>query len=333
MPSVTGPGSPPVAPWRILVTGCAGFIGSHLVEALLDAGHEVIGLDAFVPYYPRAVKEANLTVALANPRFRFHELDLRSDDLAPALDGVDAVVNEAAMAGLPLSWTDLPLYAGCNLLGLGRLLDACREARVGRFLQVSTSSVYGSHAVGDESMPLRPASPYGVTKLAAEHLVLAYRENFGLDASIVRYFSIYGPRQRPDMGYHRFIEAILDGRPIQVFGDGEQSRSSTYVSDCVRGTILALDGGTPGEVFNIGGGDVITVNEVIATLEQVLGRRAVVEHVPPRAGDQRHTAADTTRARERFGYVPTVAPGDGLRRQARWHLERRAADASDAAVA
>lgn len=310
---------------KVLVTGCAGFIGSHVAEALLEDGHEVVGLDAFIPYYPRAVKEANLATALAHPRFSFWETDLRTGDLAPLLRGVDAVVNEAAMAGLPLSWTDLEVYASCNLLGLGRLLDACVGAGVRRLLQVSTSSVYGTHAVGGEGLPTRPSSPYGVTKLAAEHLAMAYRENFGLDVSVLRYFSIYGPRQRPDMGYHRFIEAILDGQPISVFGDGEQSRSSTYVADCVRGTLQALEGAEPGGVYNLGGGGRVTVNEAIAILEDELGRGARVRHVAPRPGDQRHTAADTTRARERFGYAPTVLPEEGLRRQARWHLERRAA--------
>lgn len=307
------------------MTGCAGFIGSHLSEALLAAGHEVVGLDAFIPYYPRPIKESNLALSLAHSNFRFHEVDLRTGDLRPILDGIDAVVNEAAMAGLPLSWTDLELYTSCNLLALGRLLDASVAAGVARFLQISTSSVYGSHAVGAEDMPNRPASPYGVTKLAAEHLVFAYRENFGLSASVVRYFSIYGPRQRPDMGYHRFIEAILDDQPISVFGDGEQSRSSTYVADCVRGTVEALSGAEPGGIYNLGGGAVVTVNEAIEILGAALDRVPRIEHVSPRPGDQRHTSADSSLARATFGYAPTTLPTEGLLAQARWHVERRAA--------
>lgn len=308
---------------KILVTGCAGFIGSHVSEALLEAGHDVVGIDAFIPYYPREIKQANLAIALAHPSFVFRELDLRTAELDAVVEGVDAVVNEAAMAGLPLSWTDMELYTSCNLLALGRLLDASVAAGVKRFLQISTSSVYGANAVGGENLPIRPTSPYGVTKLAAEHLVLAYLDNFDLPASIVRYFSIYGPRQRPDMGYHRFIEALLDDRTISVFGDGEQSRSSTYVADCVQGTIQALEGAETGGIYNLGGGARVTVNEAIAILAEALDRTPRIEHVAPRPGDQRHTAADSSRARAAFGYVPRTLPAEGLLAQATWHLQRR----------
>ena len=219
---------------RILVTGVAGFVGSHIGERLLTEGHDVVGLDAFTDYYSTAVKERNLAGLLDQPGFTFHRLDLRTDPLGPALDGVEAVIHEAAMPGLPRSWQDFEGYLGCNVLAVARLLEACRAAGVQRFLHASTSSVYGLEAVGDESMPVRPISPYGVTKLAAEHLLQAHVATFGFPAVIVRYFSIFGPRQRPDMAYHRFIEAMLDGRPITVFGDGEQARSNTFVTDAVR---------------------------------------------------------------------------------------------------
>jgi nucleoside-diphosphate-sugar epimerase len=307
----------------VLVTGCAGFVGSHLVDALLDEGHHVIGVDGFIPYYPRSVKEENLAQARTSPRFEFVEADLRNADLRPLVARSDAIVHEAAMAGLVRSWADLELYASCNLLALGRLLDAVVAEGGRRFLQISTSSVYGREAVGDETLPLRPSSPYGVTKLAAEQLVLAYVENHGIPASIVRYFSIYGPRQRPDMGYHLFAEALLDDRPITIYGDGEQSRSNTHVSDAVRGTIEALDGAAVGEVYNIGGGASITVNRAIEVLARAIGTRPRIVHGPPRPGDQRHTAADTRRAREAFGYVPRVDPVAGLIDQARWHQDRR----------
>ena len=309
---------------RILVTGAAGFIGSHLVEALLSTGREVVGLDAFVPYYPRPIKETNVARARANPRFTFHELDLRTDHLAAALDGVEAVIHAAAMPGLPLSWTATDAYIACNILGSYRLLEAVTATgHVERFLHVSTSSVYGTDAVGDESQPTHPASPYGVTKLAAEHLVQAFVEHYGLQATILRYFSVYGPRQRPDMAFHRFIEAMLDDREIVVYGDGEQTRTSTFVADCVTGTIAALEGGAVGEIYNIGGSMRTSVNGVVSLLEGILGRRARVRREAPRIGDQRHTSADITRARRAFAYEPTVSPTEGLEAQVAWHLEQR----------
>jgi UDP-glucuronate 4-epimerase len=309
---------------KILVTGAAGFIGSHLAEALVAGGHAVVGIDCFTDYYPRPLKEANLAPLRLLPDFEFHELDLRRDRIDPCLEGIEAVAHLAAMPGLPRSWTDLDAYAGCNLLATGRLLDACRTTGVARFVQVSTSSVYGTDAVGDETMPTRPVSPYGVTKLAAEHLVQAYVANFGFPASILRYFSIYGPRQRPDMAYRIFIDAMLDGRPITVFGDGGQSRSSTFVTDCVRATMLALQGAEPGENYNIGGGEAITLNEVIAIIARETGSDPVIHREPGRAGDQRHTAADTSKARRAFGYEPLVRPEDGLRAQVAWQRSLRA---------
>jgi nucleoside-diphosphate-sugar epimerase len=308
---------------RILVTGAAGFVGSHLAEALVTAGHDVTGLDAFVDYYPRPVKEANLRGLRSGPRFTFHELDLRSDDLEPALDGVEAIIHAAAMAGLSRSFTDFRTYMDCNLLGTQRLLEAVRLGGVRRFVHISTSSVYGLNAVGDETQATRPISPYGVTKLAAEHLVLSFVDTYGLPATILRYFSIFGPRQRPDMAYHVFTEALLDGRPITVFGDGEQSRSNTFISDAVAGTIGALERGIVGEIYNIGGGWSITVNESIRTLADALGVEPRIRHEAARMGDQRHTAADTTKAREAFGFAPTVRPEDGLRAQAAWQRSSR----------
>jgi UDP-glucuronate 4-epimerase len=308
---------------RICVTGAAGFIGSHVAEALVADGHEVTAVDAFIPYYPRSVKETNLEPIAGDPRYRFVELDLRRDPIEPVLDGVDAVVHLAAMAGLPRSWTDFELYASCNLLAVERLLVAIRHAGIPRLIHVSTSSVYGRDAVGDESTPTRPISPYGVTKLAAEHLVLAHVDSFGLNASILRYFSIYGPRQRPDMAYHRFIEALLDGQPLTLFGDGDQTRSSTYVDDCVRGTVQALAGARPGEIYNIGGGETVTVAEAIGILAETLGVRPRIDRRPARLGDQRHTAADTGKAQAAFAYRPRVAPRDGLLLQLAWQTEAR----------
>jgi UDP-glucuronate 4-epimerase len=308
---------------RVLVTGSAGFVGSHLAEALIAGGHDVVGLDAFVEYYPRSMKEANIAGLLADPQFRLVEADLRHADLAPALDGVEAVVHAAAMAGLPRSWTEFQSYMDCNLLGTQRLLDAARDAGIRRFVHISTSSVYGRDAVGNETTPTRPISPYGVTKLAAENLVLAFVESFGFPATILRYFSIFGPRQRPDMAYHIFIEALLDGRPILVFGDGEQSRTNTYVGDAVSATIAAIDGGSIGEIYNIGGGEPITLNDAIKVIGEAVGVTPEIQHGPARVGDQRHTQADTTKARLAFGFRPTIGPAAGLRAQADWQRALR----------
>ncbi|MGH8907545.1 MAG: NAD-dependent epimerase/dehydratase family protein [Egibacteraceae bacterium] len=307
---------------RVLVTGAAGFVGSHLCEALLVEGHQVVGVDSFIPYYPRCLKEANLAVAAAHPGFRFFERDLRTDALDECLEDVDVVVNEAAMPGLARSWADFQTYVGCNLLAVRRLLDACRRVRLRKFLQISTSSVYGLEAVGDETQPTNPVSPYGITKLAAEHLVRAYVHRYDMPASILRYFSIYGPRQRPDMAYRIFIDAIVRNRPITVYGDGLQSRSNTFVADAVRGTVQAIEGSGVGEAYNIGGGEPITLNDALGWIAQCMGRSPVIAHGPRRAGDQRHTMADTSKAQATFGYEPRVSPRSGLRAQIAWQVGR-----------
>ncbi len=308
---------------RIVVTGAAGFIGSTLCEALIDAGHEVVGVDAFIPYYPREVKEANLASLRGAAGFRFHEMDLRTGELEPCVEGADAIIHEAAMAGLMRSWTDLDLYVSCNILATNRLIEAAMQAGVGRFVLASTSSVYGREAVGNEDRPLEPSSPYGITKLACEKLVLAHVAMSAFPATIIRYFSIYGPRQRPDMAYHRFIEAMLDGQPITVYGDGEQTRSNTYVSDAVRGTILALERGEAGGIYNVGGGRTISLNQAIESIAGHLGVTPVIRTEAARPGDQRHTSADISRARTGLGYEPTTDPDDGLGMQVAWHVQRR----------
>jgi nucleoside-diphosphate-sugar epimerase len=311
---------------HVLVTGAAGFIGSHVCEQLISSGHEVSGLDSFVPYYPRAMKERNLSQLMREPRFRFVERDLRTEPLADCLAGVEAVVHEAAMPGLVRSWDDFDLYMTCNISAVKRLLDACLAASVRRFVHVSTSSVYGANAVGDESQPTAPVSPYGVTKLAAEHLVLAYVKEFSFPATILRYFSVYGPRQRPDMAYHIFIKAMMEERPIMLYGDGRQSRSNTYVSDCVRGTLQALESARVGGIYNIGGGSVIELREAVDVIAEVLGVQPKIIFEQRRRGDQLHTSADVTRARNDFGYQPVVVPAEGLRAQVEWQRRQLIAE-------
>jgi UDP-glucuronate 4-epimerase len=317
------PPCPGVAGMRVVVTGAAGFIGSHLSERLLEAGHDVVGVDGFVETYPASVKRRNLVGPMGWPRFHFVEADLRTADLVAVIADADAVVHLAAAAGLMRSWQDFELYETCNILAVHRLLEAIRTTGVQRLVHVSTSSVYGTDAVGDESLPLRPVSPYGVTKLAAEQLIRAYGETYDLPWVVLRYFSIFGPRQRPDMGYHLFAEALLDGRVITVFGDGRQSRSNTYITDCVTGTAAALDGAHDGEVYNIGGGEEIDVLAAIEALADSLDVEPRIEHGPPRPGDQRRTVADCSKAAAHFGYRPSVGAREGLALQAAWHRDRR----------
>ncbi len=303
---------------KCLVTGAAGFVGSHLCEELLRRGHEVAGLDCFVPYYAPAIKERNLAGLLANARFRFHRLDLRSDSLAEAVKDVEVIFHLAAMAGLLKSWTDFEGYWTCNALATRQLLDAAvKVSGLKRFIYVSTSSVYGRFASGDETLPTRPVSPYGVTKLAGEHLCQAYLDTRDLPLVILRYFSIYGPRQRPDMGYHLFIRAALEGKPVVVYGDGQQVRGNTYVDDCVRATIAAADAPV-GEVYNVGGGETASVWDILHRLEKIGGKPIAHRPEPARPGDQRYTFADTSKLRRHLGWQPCTTLDEGLRRQWDW---------------
>ena len=308
-----------------LVTGAAGFVGSHLSQELLRRGHQVIGVAAFIPYYPRARKEQNLAPLHEHPQFRFHELDLRSDNLAPLFaEGVDAVFHLAAQAGLLRSWQEFDSYMTCNILATQRLLDAVTASKP-HFLQISTSSVYGRFATGDESAPLAPVSPYGITKLAAEHLVQAYAANYDLPATILRLFSVYGPGQRPDMGYNIFIRRLLDGEIITIDGDGTDSRSNTYVLDVVQGLVRAFEQPqqSVGEIFNIGGGDEVTVLQVLEILQELSGLTVQTQHGPRRPGDQPRTAADITKARKQLGYEPQTSIVEGLRAQLDWQRATR----------
>lgn len=302
-----------------VVTGAAGFIGSHLCEALLSANRSVVGLDAFIPYYPKPLKEQNLQGLLRQPCFQFHDVDLRRDSLEEYLAQAEIVYHLAAMAGLARSWTHFDEYESCNLHATQRLLDAVRRSSPGlkRFVYVSTSSVYGLYASGDETLPTKPISPYGVTKLAAENLCRAYGESYDLPVVVLRYFSVYGPRQRPDMGYHKFIQALLNDREVVVYGDGQQARGNTYVADCVAATLAAADA-PAGEVYNVGGGETASVWEILQKLEKIGGKKFSVRREPARAGDQRFTAADTRKLQRHLGWTPRTSLDEGLARQWEW---------------
>jgi len=301
-----------------VVTGAAGFIGSHLCERLLADGHAVAGVDCFTDYYPRTVKERNLAGFRSHPRFTFHELDLSAGVPANVVAGAEWIFHLAAMPGLARSWLDFDLYNRHNVTATHRLLESLKGSpTLKKLIYASTSSVYGKYASGDESLPTRPSSPYGITKLAAEQLCRVNLEEFGLPVTVLRYFSVYGPRQRPEMGYHLFIDAILHDKPIKLTGDGLQIRGNTYIADCVEATVRATQA-MPGEVFNLGGGELVTVLEVFRKLEKIIGKQAIVERHPPRPGDQLATGADVSKMMRHLGWKPTTSIDDGLARQVEW---------------
>lgn len=311
---------------RALVTGVAGFIGSTLAEGLVASGHEVVGIDCFLDYYPREIKERNLGGLVAGPRFRFVEESLVDADLAGVLDGVDWVFHQAAQAGVRSSWgADFRIYSDNNVYATQRLLEACRSASLSKFVYASSSSIYGDTTdlpMRETSVP-RPVSPYGVSKLAAEHLVWLYFKNFGLPTVSLRYFTVYGPRQRPDMAFHRFINAVLDDQPIVLYGDGEQSRDFTFVADIAEANVAAAASSVAGTVYNLGGGSRTTVNEVIATIGRLVGREPRVDRREVQKGDVKHTAADTSAARREIGFAPKVSLAEGLERQVAWQRSLR----------
>jgi UDP-glucose 4-epimerase len=309
---------------RALVTGVAGFVGSTLADSLLEAGHDVVGIDCFLDYYPRQAKERNLAGMRANGRFRFVEESLVEADLRSLVDGIDWVFHQAAQAGVRSSWgEDFRIYSDNNVYATQRLLEACRGSSLAKFVYASSSSVYGDTddlPMRETSMP-RPVSPYGVSKLAAEHLVWLYWKNFGLPTVSLRYFTVYGPRQRPDMAFHRFIRSVQGDTPIVLYGDGEQSRDFTFVGDIVAANIAAAASAVSGTVYNLGGGSRTTVNEVIAIIGGLVGRRPRVDRREVQKGDVRHTAADTSAARRELGFAPRVTLAEGLARQVDWQKE------------
>ena len=311
---------------KVVVTGAAGFIGSHLCERLIELGHHVVGVDSFTDYYERSRKEENLAELKANPDFTFEELDLVDADLRPALRGARVVYHLAGQPGVRPSWGEqFDRYVRDNILATQRLLEHLKETPIDRLVFAGSSSVYGDAEMfpTKESALPRPVSPYGVTKLAAEHLALLYAKNFGLPVVSVRYFTVYGPRQRPDMAFALFMQALVDGDPIEIFGDGEQSREFTYVSDAVEGTIKAATADVVGQVFNLGGGSRVTVNRVLATLEDISRIKAKRKTLPAAPGDPRHTGASINVARERLGWEPRISLREGLTRQWEWFQSAR----------
>jgi UDP-glucose 4-epimerase len=309
---------------RALVTGVAGFIGSTLAESLLQTGWEVVGVDAFTDHYPPARKRANLVAALRHPRFRLVELDLREAPIEPLLAGVSHVVHLSALPGVRASWGEhFRAYAEHNVVVTQRILESMRHAAVERAVVASSSSVYGMPArfPTPEEEPPRPLSPYGVTKLSVEALLHAYHRNFRLPVVALRYFTVYGPRQRPDMGFHAFFEAARSGSTVTVYGDGEQTRDFTYVDDAVRATTMAMTRPIGELTYNVGGGHRVALNEVLGRIESVVGRPLARRHVAPEPGDPKDTSADVSRARRDLGYEPQTDLDEGLRRQWAWQRD------------
>jgi len=305
---------------RVLVTGVAGFIGSAVARAEWERGNEVVGIDCFADYYPRAIKENNIQPLRSVSRFRFVEQNLLHADLDDLLARVDVVYHQAAQAGVRASWgRDFQIYTANNVLATQVLLEACKGRKL-RFVYASSSSVYGDtqRLPMTEEHPTAPVSPYGVSKLAGEHLARLYWANYGLPTVSLRYFTVYGPGQRPDMAFHRLIKAMLRGEEFVLYGDGNQTRDFTFISDAVAANLEAADRGQAGAVYNIGGGSRVALNEVIALLEKIIGKAARIRHAETQKGDVRHTYADTTAARRDLDYEPRVGLEQGLRSEVEW---------------
>lgn len=310
---------------RYLITGCAGFIGSHLTERLLKEGHDCIGVDAFTDYYPRSIKDKNIAIAKNNPNFNFIEGNLLDLDLKSLICDVDVVFHQAAQAGVRASWgNEFHLYTDWNILATQKLLEACRAAKKLQMLvYASSSSVYGQTNIfpmREDHLPA-PFSPYGVSKLAAEHLCKLYTKNFGTPTVSLRYFTVYGPRQRPDMAFHKFFKAAINNKTIEIYGDGRQTRDFTYIDDAVDANLLAAKKGGSGEVYNIGGGTQINLKEVIEIMSKITGKKIPVEFCPRADGDVEHTMADTQKARTALGYSPSRDLYFGLEQEWIWIRE------------
>jgi nucleoside-diphosphate-sugar epimerase len=306
---------------KFLVTGAAGFIGSHLSETLIKEGHTVVGVDCFTDYYHRRTKLANLSRIRKATRFRLVEMDLSSGRLSPLLKGVECVFHLAAQPGVRASWgKSFSHYVKDNITATQRLLEALKDTQV-KMVYASSSSIYGDseRLPTPEDTPPRPVSPYGATKLEAEHLCYVYFRNFGVPVVRLRYFTVYGPRQRPDMAFSKFIAGISGGREIDVFGDGEQRRDFTFVKDIVTGSVLASNA-KPGTVYNVGTGKTTSLNEVISSLESIFGKNARVKTFKTALGDVRNTSADITSISRDLGYKPTTSLAEGLRQQVKAQL-------------
>jgi UDP-glucose 4-epimerase len=302
---------------KALVTGCAGFIGSHLADKLLEQGYEVVGIDCFTDYYPRETKEANISTALKHNNFEFLEQNILNMN---KFHDVDYVFHEAAQAGVRASWgKSFEIYTRNNIEATQKLLEFYKDRKIKKFVYASSSSVYGDAKLPmKEDSLLQPVSPYGVTKLAGENLCYLYWKNYGVPTVSLRYFTVYGPRQRPDMAIHKFVKAILEENDITVFGNGTQTRDFTFVDDAVEANILAANNDSVGEVFNVGGGSRISVSDLMNTIEKITGKVAKIKHIENQKGDVRDTLADITKTTKILEWTPKINIEEGLQRQIKW---------------
>ncbi len=303
----------------ILVTGAAGFIGSHVAETVARQGSRVIAIDSFSPHlYSSELKRVNWDVLSKIPSINLFELDLCRDDFAELVSESDVIVNSAAVPGLMPSWDLFSEYLNSNVLALSKILEVLPVSSPKKIIQLSTSSVYGKIAIGDELNPTIPTSPYGVTKLAAENLLKVVADKKNLKFNILRLFSVYGPRQRPDMAFGIIINKLITGAPISIYGDGSASRSNTYVSDVVAGILLASESDFDSQTYNICGNEQYTLNEVIKILENITGKKANLEFFPARPGDQSATGGNFSKASKELGYFPNWNLEQGLKHQYDW---------------
>lgn len=304
----------------VLITGAAGFIGSHLAEGCLARGWRVTAIDSFTDYYDEQLKRRNVADVLEHPRYELIEGDLLELDLHDLLRSTTSVFHLAAQPGVRISWERFDVYIRQNVTSTHRLLEAARNVSLDRVVLASSSSVYGDA----ETLPTRedtrprPVSPYGVTKIAAEHLGQVYWRNFGVPTVCLRYFTVYGPRQRPDMAFNRLISRALADEPFEIYGDGKQTRDFTFVADAVAGALAACERGRPGATYNVGGDSPRSIDNVLKTLGELLGRPVERIYGSLQPGDARDTAADISRARLELGYEPSYAFHLGLESQLEW---------------
>jgi len=304
-----------------LVTGAAGFIGSHLCRRLLKEGHYVSGIDSFTDYYPRRIKEANLAPFSKHERFKFFPEDINKLDLNNLLQNIDAVFHLAAQAGVRASWgKNFSIYTRNNIEATQKLLETAKKYRLTKFIYASSSSVYGSspELPMKETSTLSPFSPYGVSKLAAENLCSLYFRNYGVPTVSLRFFTVYGPGQRPDMAFHRFFKAILLNKPITIYGDGKQTRDFTYVDDIIEANIISLSKGKEGEIYNIGGGNQLTLKNIFSFLEQICQKKIKLQFEKKQKGDVLHTFANIKKAYVDLDYSPKVSLKEGLQKEWNW---------------
>jgi nucleoside-diphosphate-sugar epimerase len=306
---------------KCLITGVAGFIGSSLADKLLELGNQVIGIDCLNDYYSPQIKKNNIKPLLENKKFVFKTADILFTDLSEYLREIDIIYHLASQPGVRGSWgKNFSIYVENNIHATQILLEACIDLPIKKFIYASSSSVYGDVPIlpVKEDTPLKPISPYGVTKLAGENLAFLYYKAYGIPVVSLRYFTVFGPKQRPDMAFSRFLKAALNDEPIQIFGTGNQTRDFTYIEDAVTGTMLAVEGGRPGQIYNIGGGKRISLNEVLNIIEKVIGKKLKIERIDAQKGDVQHTFADILKAQRDFNYRPQFPLSQGIEKQYVW---------------